>query len=124
MPRPGSHAALSDEALELVAGRLRLLGDPARLRILRELMRGECPVLELAERIGLQQPSVSKHLSTLRKEGIVTRRQEGLRSYYSVADPSVAKLCELVCEGLAKRLTGHLASLTPGSRLQRASARK
>ena len=124
MPRTGSHAALSDEALDLVAARLRLLGDPVRLRILRELMQGECPVLELAERIGLQQPSVSKHLSALRSEGIVARRQEGLRSYYSVVDPSVSKLCELVCEGLAKRLTGHLASLTPGVRGPRASARK
>ena len=124
MSRPGIHAALSDEALDLVAARLRLLGDPVRLRILRELMRGECPVLELAERVGLQQPTVSKHLSALRSEGIVARRQEGPRSYYSVVDPSVSKLCELVCEGLAKRLTGHLASLTPGVRGPRASARK
>ena len=124
MPKPGTHAALSDEALDLVAARLRLLGDPVRLRILRELLHGECPVLELAERIGVQQPSVSKHLSALRSEGIVARRQEGLHSYYSVVDPSIFKLCELVCEGLAKRLTGHLASLTPAVQARRAAAKK
>lgn len=113
MRRREGHAALSDDAIELVAARLRLLGDPARLRILRELLRGECSVLDLAERVGLQQPTVSKHLSALRSEGIVARRQNGLHSLYSVADDSVSKLCDIVCEGLAKRLTGHLASLAP-----------
>ena len=126
MPRQAGHAALSDDAIELVAARLRLLGDPARLRILRELLRGECSVLELADRVGLQQPTVSKHLSALRSEGIVARRQEGLHSFYSVADDSVSKLCDLVCEGLAKRLTGHLASLAPARRAtaRRTSAKK
>jgi DNA-binding transcriptional ArsR family regulator len=116
MRKRGSHADLSDQAIHLVAARLRLLGDPARLRILRELLRGECSVLELAERVGLQQPSVSKHLSALRSEGIVARRQQGLHSFYSVADDSVSKLCDIVCEGLAKRLSGHLASLAPVTR--------
>jgi len=114
--RKQGQAGLSDDAIHLVAARLRLLGDPARLRILRELLRGECSVLELAERVGLQQPTVSKHLSALRSEGIVARRQEGLHSFYRVADDSVTKLCDLVCEGLAKRLTGHLASLAPVAR--------
>lgn len=126
MAKRETRADLSDEAIGLVAARLRLLGDPARLRILRELLRGECSVLELAERIELQQPSVSKHLSMLRSEGIVARRQEGLHSFYSVADDSVSELCDIVCEGLAKRLSGHLASLAPVARTagRRASPRK
>lgn len=126
MSKRETRADLSDEAIELVAARLRMLGDPARLRILRELLRNECSVLELAERVELQQPSVSKHLSVLRSEGIVARRQEGLHSFYSVADESVSELCEIVCEGLAKRLTGHLASLAPVARTtgRRASSRK
>ena len=120
------HVDLSDEAIRLVAARLRLLGDPARLHILRELLRGECSVLELAERVGLRQPSVSKHLSALRSEGIVARRQQGLHSFYSVADDSVSKLCDIVCEGLAKRLNGHLASLAPIARTtaRRTSSKK
>ena len=126
MRKRETRADLSDEAIDLVAARLRLLGDPARLRILRELLRNECSVLELAERVALQQPSVSKHLSVLRSEGIVARRQEGLHSFYSVADASVSKLCDIVCEGLAKRLTGHLASLAPVARTagRRAPSRK
>jgi DNA-binding transcriptional ArsR family regulator len=119
------HAELSDEALELVAARFRLLGDPTRLRLLRELLQGECPVLELAERVGLPQPTVSKHLSVLRSEGIVARRQQGLQAFYSVKDASVATLCDIVCQGLARRLTGHLAALPPTSRaLERRGARR
>jgi hypothetical protein len=38
-----------------------------------------------------------------------------------VADDSVSKLCDIVCEGLAKRLNGHLASLAP---VARATARR
>ncbi len=110
MPR---HADLSDEALELVAARFRMLGDATRLRLLRVLLQGECPVLELAEQVGLPQPTVSKHLSLLRSEGIVERRQQGLQAFYSVKDASVPALCDIVCLGLAKRLTSHLAALPP-----------
>jgi ArsR family transcriptional regulator len=116
MSQAARHAELSDEALELVAARFRLLGDATRLRLLRELLQGECPVLELAERVGLPQPTVSKHLSLLRSEGIVARRQQRLQAFYSVKDTSVAALCDIVCLGLAKRLTSHLAALPSRAR--------
>jgi DNA-binding transcriptional ArsR family regulator len=114
--RTASHAGLSDEALGLVAARFRLLADPTRLRILRELLPGECTVTELAARLRVQQPTVSKHLAALRSEGVVARRQEGLHAFYRVADPSVARLCDIVCRGLARRLAGHLDALPRAAR--------
>ena len=120
MPRSATdHPALSDDAVALVAARFRALGDPSRVRLLNELLQGERPVLELAASTGLLQPTVSKHLGILLREGIVARRQQGTQAFYRVADPSIAALCDLVCDGLATRLAGHLESLPARTRSRR-----
>lgn len=94
---------LSPEALELVAQRFRLLGDPTRLRILQELFEGELVVQEIGARVGTSQANVSKHLSGMVDHGLLARRKEGLYVYYSVADESIYALCTLVCTSLADR---------------------
>ncbi len=111
-----AHPVLSDEAVALVAERFRALGDPTRVRLLNVLLQGEAPVLALVSRTGIGQPTVSKHLGVLLREGIVARRQQGAQAFYRVADSSVAALCELVCEGLATRLTDHLEALPARAR--------
>jgi DNA-binding transcriptional ArsR family regulator len=102
---------LSDEALELVAARFRLLGDASRLRLLRALMDGEHSVQELVEASGLSQTNVSRHLGLMRREGVVARRAEGNRAVYSVADPTLRRLCRTVCGGLSERMAGDLDAL-------------
>ena len=102
---------LSDEALDLVAERFRALSDPNRLRILNALMRGERSVGELVEASGLEQPSVSRHLALLRREGVVVRRAEGNRGFYRIDDPTVVKLCEVACAGLSEQLSEGLEAL-------------
>ena len=105
------HPILSDEALSLVAGRFRALADPTRLRILNVLMQGESGVQELAAVTGFEQPNVSRHLSVLRREGIVERRAEGNRALYSILDPTIVELCEIVCGGLTGKLMQTLEAL-------------
>jgi ArsR family transcriptional regulator len=95
--------ALNDDALDHVARRFAVLGEPSRLRILRELMTGELPVGELAERTGLEQANLSRHLQCLHQAGIVERRKEGLRVFYRVADPSIFDLCSIVCGSVGQR---------------------
>lgn len=109
------HPILSSQALELLSGRFRALADPTRLRILNTLMQGECCVSELVESTGLEQPCVSRHLILLRREGILSRRAEGNRAYYSIEDATVARLFGLVCSGLSDRLSENLDAL-PGAR--------
>jgi DNA-binding transcriptional ArsR family regulator len=110
---------LSPEALELVAARFRVLGEPVRLRILQRLQEGECAVTELAHLLETTQPNVSKHLKLLQETGLVARRQEKNTVYYSLADDSVFALCELVCSRLQERLAaqaGALAQALPAQR--------
>ncbi len=86
-------------------------GDPSRLRILNLLMQGESSVQDLVEATGFEQPNVSRHLSMMRREGIVERRADGNRALYSILDPTVMQLCEIVCGGLAGQLTERLEAL-------------
>ncbi len=102
---------LSPQALEMLSARFRALGDPTRLRILNILMRGECCVSELVDSTGLDQPCVSRHLILLRREGILARRAEGNRAYYSIEDSTVMQLFGLVCGGLSERLSEDLDAL-------------
>ena len=100
---------LSSAALDLVAARFKLLAEPARLCLLNALMTAESNVNELVETTRLSQANVSKHLALLAEAGFVKRRKEGLYSFYSIADPSVFQLCNLVCTSLADKLGRDLA---------------
>jgi DNA-binding transcriptional ArsR family regulator len=91
---------LGDELFEPVAERLRVLGDPTRLRILDLLRTGESTVQAIAAKVGASQPNVSRHLALLLRAGIVTRRPEGRHVHYRVADPFVDRICEAICGSL------------------------
>jgi DNA-binding transcriptional ArsR family regulator len=87
---------LNDKTLGLVARRFHVLGETYRLRILQLLTRNDMTVGELVKKLDGNQPNVSKHLQILYQTGIVDRRREGTSIIYSLEDPSVSRLCELV----------------------------
>lgn len=101
---------LTPEALELVAARFRVLGEPNRLRLIAALEKGEMNVTELVAATELTQANVSRHLQTLTEAGMLGRRKEGLNVYYFIADESLFKLCELVCSRLQKELVAKAAA--------------
>lgn len=101
------HAPLSDAALEHVARRFAVLAEPMRLRLLQALFEGELNVNTLVERTGGTQANVSRHLQTLTQAHILARRKEGLQVFYSISDPSIFRLCELVCGSLEKQFAKH-----------------
>lgn len=104
-------AELSEEVLDLIATRFRVLGEPMRLRILHALGEDELSVGELVERTGGSQANVSKHLSLLQESGLLSRRKEGLSVFYRVADRTIFELCETVCASLSERFTAHQQAL-------------
>jgi DNA-binding transcriptional ArsR family regulator len=95
---------LSDEALEQIAARFRVLGEPSRLRLLRVLRAGPRSVGQLVDATGLTQANASRHLQSLREAGILGRRKDGLSVIYHIADPGVLDLCHLVCGGIRRTL--------------------
>lgn len=108
------HAALSDEVLELVARRFAVLAEPMRLRLIQALFAGERNVSELVVATKGTQANVSRHLQTLTAAHVLRRRKEGLQVFYEIADPSIFKLCELVCGSLEKSLSKQAAHFTEG----------
>ncbi|MBI3993770.1 MAG: metalloregulator ArsR/SmtB family transcription factor [Candidatus Lambdaproteobacteria bacterium] len=68
-----------------LANALKLLGDDTRLRILRLLHREPLNVTEVTSILGLAQSGISRHLSLLRKAGLVEEQREGLWSYYNIS---------------------------------------
>jgi DNA-binding transcriptional ArsR family regulator len=112
MPLP---SPIPVDLAEMIAERLRVIGDPTRIRILDLLREGELSVGALTERLGSSQQNASKHLGILMQAGILARRKEGTSSYYRVADQTVFALCEHVCGGLSQRFA-ELNALVEGTR--------
>lgn len=98
---------LPQPVLENVSQRFRLLSDPSRLRLINLLhVHGEMSVGELVEQSHLAYASVSKHLALLRAHGSLQRRREGTRIYYSIVDPWMGQLCQVVCNSLQEDWEG------------------
>lgn len=64
----------------------RLLGDEARLRLLRVLQRERLNVTELTGILGLAQSGVSRHLGLLKDAGFVVEEKDAGYTYYRIAD--------------------------------------
>jgi len=79
---------------QLKADLLKTLGQPTRLKILELLVDGERCVCEIFPAIGGEQSNVSKHLGFLRGQGIVVADRRGMRVFYRLAEPKIAKLLE------------------------------
>ena len=63
----------------------RAFSDRTRLRILHMLRNGEVCVCDLTSVLDVPQPKVSRHLSYLRKAGLVLVRKDGYWSHYKLA---------------------------------------
>jgi DNA-binding transcriptional ArsR family regulator len=95
---------LTNEALTQVASYFQALAEPTRLQILNLLREKERNVGELAQLCACTSANVSRHLTLLTQRGLVARESRGNSAYYSVADPSIYELCDLVCGSIARKL--------------------
>ena len=69
------------------AALLRLLGDDARLRILRMLQAERLNVSELTGILGIAQSGVSRHLGLLKEAGLAVEERDGGFTYFQAAPP-------------------------------------
>ena len=74
------------------AARFAALADPTRASIVHLLVEGERSVGEIAERLPVTRPAVSKHLRLLEGAGVVRFRSEGTRNVYAVDPEALAAL--------------------------------
>jgi DNA-binding transcriptional ArsR family regulator len=77
-------------------GALKILANEDRLLLLCQLSQGEMYVSDLEEALDIRQPTLSQQLGVLRAEGVVSTRRDGKRIYYSVADPDLMQVLEVL----------------------------
>jgi DNA-binding transcriptional ArsR family regulator len=94
---------LLNDAAEEATDFLKALAAPGRLRVLCLLSTGEHSVTALAEAMGAPQPTVSRHLTLLKKDGIVASRSSGTTRFYRLADSRVEKLMSVLYESFCEK---------------------
>lgn len=75
---------------------IKALAHPSRLFIVDELSRGEKCVAELTAMIGVEMPTVSRHLSQLKHAGLVEDEKRGAQVFYRLRVPCVLNFFKCV----------------------------
>jgi DNA-binding transcriptional ArsR family regulator len=76
----------------------KALGDPTRREILRRLNEGDLAAGEIAAAFDISAPSVSHHLSVLKKAGLVTSSREGQSIVYTLNSTVVQEFIQELLE--------------------------
>jgi ArsR family transcriptional regulator len=90
---------LTAQAATELAGQLKALSDPVRLRLLSVVAShtgGEACVCDLSVGIELSQPTISHHLKVLRTAGLLDSERRGSWVYYRVVPEALQQLSELL----------------------------
>jgi DNA-binding transcriptional ArsR family regulator len=103
---------MQDSLRRFKAGVFQALAHPTRIAII-ELLRDErdLPVSRILERLGLEQANVSQHLAVLRSKQLVIGRKDGNQVFYSLRDPILGKVLDLMRQYFQAHLKEALALL-------------
>ena len=95
---------LREEITQLHAQVCSGLADSNRILILYTLENKTYNVSELAEAVGLPQPTTSRHLKILRDSGMVSSQRDGQSVNYTLADKRITQALELLRSFLGDKL--------------------
>jgi DNA-binding transcriptional ArsR family regulator len=72
------------------------LAHPTRIAIVELLRNGEMSAGQLIEQLGLEQANASQHFTVLRNKQIVVNRKEGNQVFYSLRDPVLVQVLDIL----------------------------
>ena len=81
------------------------LSHPTRIAIVEILREGEMPAGQLIDRLELEQANVSQHLAILRSKMVVVSRKAGNHVYYSLRDPVLIEVLDVLKRYFFSQLT-------------------
>jgi ArsR family transcriptional regulator len=87
------------------------LAHPTRLQILEVLRDGELSVNEILSKLARDQANISQHLANLRLRGLLLNRKKGNQVFYSVRDPILFKVLDLMRRYSTTHLSANMALL-------------
>ncbi len=102
---------MQDALRQFKADFFQALAHPTRIAIVEQLRNGELSAGALIERLGVEQANVSQHLGVLRAKSILVNRKAGNQVFYSVRDPLIIEVLDLMRRYFHAHMSEVLATL-------------
>ena len=87
------------------------LAHPTRIAIVETLRDGELSAGKLIEILGLEQANASQHLAILRTKHVVVNRKAGNQVFYSIRDPALIKVLDILRRYFYSQLSSTVSML-------------
>lgn len=87
---------MPDALRQFKANIFQALSHPTRIAIVEQLRVGKLSAGEIIERLGLEQANASQHFAVLRAKNVVVSRKEGNQVFYSVRDPLLIEVLDIM----------------------------
>ena len=78
------------------ASLFQALSNPTRIAIVESLREGELSSRTIQEQLGIEQANLSQHLAILRSRQIVVNRKEGNQVFYSLRNPVLLEVLDIM----------------------------
>ena len=87
---------------------IKALAHPSRLFIVEKLQEKPCSVGELTKMIGSDTSTISKHLSILKNESLVSDERQGTTIFYHLKCPCILNFINCIEEVLENKTQDHI----------------
>jgi ArsR family transcriptional regulator len=114
---------VSQELRQFKAEIFQALGHPTRIAIVEALRDEEKSAGQLIEQLGLEQANASQHLAVLRSKQIVVSRKDGNQVFYSLRDPVLIEVLDILKRYFYSHLSQTMAMLKE-MRMEKGTAKK
>jgi DNA-binding transcriptional ArsR family regulator len=102
---------MQDILRQFKADFFQALAHPTRIAMVEQLREGELSAGTLIERLGIEQANASQHLGVLRAKNIVVNRKSGNQVFYSVRDPLIIEVLDIMRRYFHGHMTDVVATL-------------
>jgi ArsR family transcriptional regulator len=102
---------MQDVLRQFKADFFQALAHPTRIAIVEQLRDGELSAGTIIERLGIEQANASQHLAVLRAKNILVNRKAGNQVFYSVRDPLIIQVLEIMRRYFHAHMSEVLATL-------------
>jgi DNA-binding transcriptional ArsR family regulator len=96
---------MKDSLRRFKAEIFQALAHPTRIAIVEALRDGELPAGRLIDQLQLEQANASQHLSVLRAKQVVINRKVGNQVFYSLRDPVLIEVLDILRRYFSSQLT-------------------
>jgi DNA-binding transcriptional ArsR family regulator len=102
---------MSDTLRRFKSEIFQALGHPTRIAIVETLRDGELSAGKLIERLDIEQANASQHLAILRSKHVVVNRKVGNQVFYSIRDPALIKVLDILRRYFFSQLSSTVSML-------------